>query len=176
MTRFWDDFSYSDPAAAPSWDFGNQMAEAIGEVTINFADLEDDVSAAISFLLKRGDDVGRIVTAELSFKGKLNLVAAVFRHLTPESERLESLRELLGLCLKIEGIRNQVVHSSWIRHVDNPKVIRRKFTAKMRHGFREETEGLAPAQVQDISIYCGYLGWCFDQLLYEEFGEEYGQS
>jgi hypothetical protein len=175
VTRFFNDFSYSDPSTASSWEFGDHLAEALGTATISFAALDDDVSNAISFLLQRGVEVGRVVTAELSFKNKLHLLGSLFRHAAPKSANVERMRELLGLFLKIEAVRNQVIHSSWIRDFDSAERIRRKYTAKMSYGFREETERLAAPQLLDISFYCGYLGWCLDQLLYGEFGLEYGE-
>jgi hypothetical protein len=53
--------------------------------------------------------------------------------------------------------------------------VRRKFTAKRRHGLKKQEEELTPGQIHEIALHCDYLIFCLDELMYEAFGSEYGE-
>lgn len=150
------------------------LAECLGETVRWFEELDDQISTAISFLLQRGDDVGRIVTCELSFKAKVNLLEVLFRHERPNSEHLDSLRQLSGACLQIEQRRNQVVHSRWGEVINGKGVSRHKYTARGKRGLHEQSENLALNQLVAIWCHCGFLAHCVDELMFWEFDIEYG--
>lgn len=152
------------------------LAEAVGKTALLFEELDDQISTAISFLLRRGDQVGRIVTCELSFRAKVNLLQALFRNERPDSEHLEELRDLCGACLQIEHRRNQVTHSNWRQAFNGTDVTRHKYTARGKHGLREQAESLTLNQVEAISCHCGFLAHCADELMFWEFDIEYGTS
>jgi hypothetical protein len=152
------------------------LAEAVGETVLWFEELDNQISTAISFLLRRGDDVARIVTCELSFRAKVLLLETLFRSERPESEHLDSLHELCSACFQIEQRRNQVVHSNWRPVVNGVGVTRHKFTARGKHGLREQVESLTLNQVVAIWCHCGFLAHCVDELMFWEFDTEYATS
>ena len=172
---YYNEFKYSDPSEKGIEGQVSNAREAIGDVTICFADLEDQLSTSISFVLQRGDEVGRIVTAELAFKNKTHLLASLFKATRSDSDNLGRLDELLGLCCDAEALRNQIVHSSWRTGLAGEPALRRKYTAKRDHGLKKNEETLTPVQIHEIALHCGYLIWGLDQLMYEEFGSEYGE-
>ena len=177
--RYYDDFVYPTPdeKGFPGEEY--TPAEAIGNVTIYFADLEEQLSRGIHFLIGVAEEASRAITSELSFKNKVNLFASLFRQRRPASEWMRQLGDLVVVCYRAEEIRNQVVHSLWITTLAddtslNKLITRRKHTAKS-HGLRTHEETLTPYQIQAIASYCSYVAWSVDQLLYYEFGSEYGE-
>ena len=168
-------FDFKTGPSQPDMGTSQNVFEAIGEVVNGFEQLDDQMATAIAFLLRRGEYVGRIVTAELSFKAKVNLLAVLFAHERPQSEYVADLRELAAACLQVEGRRNQIVHSRWLPEGDGHSVKRIKHTARGKKGLRTDEEGLAPDQVDAVWQHCAYLDWSLDQMMYAEFGSEYGQ-
>lgn len=173
--KHYDEFKYPTASELPSWNEKMTVHEALGEALVWFEELDDQLSAGISFLVGRGDDVGQIVTAGLSFRAKPDLFGALFRNKRPQSENLERLDALLGACQQIEQKRNEVVHSRWLHDLDGFGMTRTKVTAHRKRGLQRHSEKLTPAQVQTIAHQCGYLAHSVDELLYWEFGGEYGE-
>jgi hypothetical protein len=170
------DFAYPEPDESPPA-FPQEektLAHMLGETVLWFEELDDQLSTAISFLLRRGDQVGRIVTCELSFRAKLNLFEALFRNERPDSKNLDDLRELCRSCSQIEEKRNQVIHSNWRSVINGPGVTRLKYTARGKHGLREHSENFSLNQVEAIWCHCGYLARSVDELMFLEFDIEYG--
>lgn len=150
------------------------LAAALGKTVLWFEELDDQISTAVSFLLRRGDDVGRIITCELSFRAKVNLFEVLFRKEQPGSEHLSSLRDLCAACLQTEQRRNQVIHSNWRPDLDGLGIVRRKYTARGKHGLREQAEKLSLNQVSAVWEHCGFLAHSVDELMFWEFNTEYG--
>ena len=96
-------FEFQAGPSSPDCGTSESVFEAIGEVVNGFEQLDDQVSTAISFLLRRGEHLGRIVTAELSFRAKVNLLGVLFAHERPQSERLPELRELSAGFLQVRS-------------------------------------------------------------------------
>ena len=61
------DYKYDHAADPMEPEPGQLIEHAIGDVIIGFEELDDAISFAISGILNRGDDMGRIVTSQLSF-------------------------------------------------------------------------------------------------------------
>jgi hypothetical protein len=174
--NYYDKFEYPSRSEPPFSGDSASVPEALGEVVIWFEELDEQLSTAISFLLHRGDTVGQIVTAELSFKAKAALLNALFKQEAPQSTRFLQLDELVGACSQVEQKRNEVLHSKWGNELGGgPRMTRIKYTARGRTGLQHLSEALTPAQVQAIAHHCGYLAHCVDELMYLEFGQEYGE-
>ncbi len=175
MGRF--DFEYPRPETqAPDLSFEDtSLAKALGETVVWFEELDEQLCTSISFLLHSGDDVGRIVTAELSFRAKVDLFSSLFRGLRPGSDNLSAVRDFCAACAQIEAKRNQVMHSKWRHQMDGSGVTRLKYTARAKHGLRKQEELLALNQVEAIWVHCGYLAHSLDELMFWEFGKEYGE-
>ena len=173
MRRY--EFKESDYSAEPmNGEPPESIPGAIGEVIVSFESLDDQISTAIGFLLRRGDDVGRIVTAEVSFKAKVNLLGSLFRLERPKSSWMEQLNELCAACHQIEEHRNRVAHSKWSHAAEWPAMTRQKWTARAKQGLQHQTEEVQPSRVRAIGFHCGFLAHSVDELMFGEFGEEYG--
>jgi len=94
-------------------DHGALMATVLGELVIVFGELDDRVSEAIVALLDRGDRVGRVVTDDLGFSVKVNLLRRLYRETRPLSDRLLELDELCNSCLYVARERSRIVHADW---------------------------------------------------------------
>lgn len=168
-------FRFTVGPSSPECGTSASVFEAIGEAVNGIEQLDDQIVNAISFLLRRGEQVGRIVTTELSFRAKVNLLAVLFAHDRPRSEYLSELRELTAAFLQVEERRNQIVHSMWRRGSDGLGMTRIKHTARGKQGLRMQCETLEPDQVDALWQHCAYLDWSLDQLMYAEFGSDYGE-
>lgn len=168
-------FDFETGVSNPECGTSATVLEAIGEVVNCFEQLDDQISNAISFLLRRGDAIGRIVTAELSFRAKVNLLSVLFGNERPDSQSLRELRELCVAFLHVEERRNQFIHSTWQHDLEGPSMVRVKHTARGKHGLRTSTEALAPDQADGLWQHCAYLDWSLDDLMFSEFGSEYGE-
>lgn len=172
---YYDEFRYPDANEQPIPGFSTSVQEAIGGVVIWFQELDGQLSTAIAFLLRRGDIVGQIVEANLSFAAKVNLLEALFKHERSDSQYFGHVHELSRACLQIEEKRNQVVHSKWSMQIEGSGMTRSKYNVKHKHGLQHYSEPLTPTQVESIGLHCGYLAHCVDELMYLEFGHEYGE-
>lgn len=170
---YYDAFTYPDASHEP-YGTADTVARALGSVVIEFEMLDEQIRAAISFLLRRDENIGRIVTAELSFKNKVNLLAALFRQQKANSPDIDRLDELGARFFEIEQQRNRVVHSKWKGQLFGNSMTIQKYTARHRQGLRRQEESLTPGQVEAIALHCGYLAFCLDELMFAEFGEAYG--
>jgi hypothetical protein len=140
---------------------GDVFSSAIGRIALNFSDLEDQVSTAIIKLLKLEEKTGDIVTAEMSFKNKLHMMAALVRHFIPtiqfntgENNPDEELSELIKFCTKSEQLRNQIMHSSWVGpYLWDAKAQRLKKSAKSKKGLCVKIEDVDAAYLLDIADY-----------------------
>jgi hypothetical protein len=125
---------------------------------VSFSELEDRLSEAIDSLIGGNDGTGSIVAAELSFRAKVNLFASLVRHradgryfTVPDAAVSEVLQELCNNIFKAEELRNAVLHSSWIElDMSDGKVVRRKATAKSKHGFRVTEEEIGSGYLLDV--------------------------
>ena len=115
------------------------------------------------------------MTAELSFKQKLHVLASLFKAVCAGSENIKRMDELVGRLAEAEGLRNQVVHSIWRGNLEGSGITRRKVTAKMGEGLRKREQSLQPLQILSIGYHFMYLVHSLDELLYIEFGSKYGE-
>ena len=168
-------FDFTPGPSRPECGTSSNVFEAIGEAAAGFEFLDDQVATSIAFLLRRGDIVGRIVTAELSFGAKVNLLTVLFATERPQSPHLEALRELAAGCFQVEARRNQIVHSRWLRDFAGGAK-RVKHTARGKRGLQTTEEPIAPDQVDAVWQHCSLLDWHLDQLMMAEFGSEYESS
>ncbi len=147
---------------------------AIGEVVIWFEELDEMLATSISFILRRGDQLGRAVTAPLSFRAKIDLFGALFRADRPRSRYLDEVYELCKGCLKAEQERNVVVHSRWEGTFESANHASIKFTARAKNGLREVKEPWPKDRFIAAWTECGRLTHEIDELMFYEYGTEYG--
>jgi len=155
--HFYEDFFYNDDNVNEVDHKGNPytVESAIGRIVLNFADLEREFSSVIAFLLQVKPEAGSTVTAELSFKNKLNLISALYRQCTVDQESLDWFSALMKLLQKCEELRNQIVHSHWF-DAREAGVLRVKPANSQRKGHFVKSEELLPMHLMNISDYIAY--------------------
>lgn len=121
----------------------------IGRVVANFAILEVHLSLLVHSLLSLPYPIGRVVTAEQSFKAMLTLAANLVRSRL-NSEAQAEFRSVLKLIRGAEGQRNTIVHSLW-GGVEEDCVIRTKYTAKERKGLTLQRDSLTTDDLHEIA-------------------------
>lgn len=128
---------------------------AIGRIAVGFSFLED-CARNVSIVLAGTDlTTGHIITAELSFRQKVDLVGTLARHRlaalhSDEGTRedlVEELDEILFLCRRAEELRNTYLHSSYGQQ------LRAKMSAKAKHGLRVLVEPVSPSLLLDVADF-----------------------
>lgn len=132
----------------------NNHCLAIGKITIAFAELESWLSSFIWALMVPFSEqhIGQMVTAEMSFSRKLDLLASLFQYRCKDIQERDKLKALVTKLTKLEQERNTVQHSLWICQSDDPEeVTRLKITAKRKHGLSHAKEVLTSQPLEDLA-------------------------
>ena len=139
----------------------DELSSVIGLISIGFQRLEDVLSAFIIEMLDIDIAKGKIIVAELYFTNKVNMFCSLF-HLLKDSKHFnhgsidkdEYFKELAKSILKCQDLRNQVIHSSFIKNFKtDSKIIRQKMTAKSKKGLIEIHENVEIPFLFDIYDY-----------------------
>jgi hypothetical protein len=170
------EFKYSGTSFEGAVGDALPLNDAIGQIAMNFSELEDEVSAAIGFLLRTTIEKGLLVTSEMSFRAKVNVLSALIRMeyksgaiVHPISEK--DFNDLLYMCHKSEELRNKLLHSSWIFDHSKKEVRRQKLSIKKSRGFIHEEEPLTPGQVLDIADYIIYTAVSIEEYFIGTYPE-----
>lgn len=150
--------SYEDRIGTP-----DAISAAIGRIAINFNDLEKELSSVIAYLLQSGEDIGRIVTADLSFGNKVNLMSALSLARLSGADDTEQLQALSRLCRRAEELRNRILHSSWLSASLPEFTERIKLSSKGRKGFSQKRELMTSAELMDIADFIAYSTTMVDE-------------
>ena len=140
----------------------DELSACIGRISIGFQMLEDRISEGVTELLQIDPKLGEIVSAELSFKSKLDLFFSLINELRStfyfnrlEGEGFEEnyLNEFRKALFKCAELRNKVIHSIFIDNAKNQKILRKKKTSKAKIGLRQTTEELEISNLLNIYDY-----------------------
>lgn len=167
------DFQYQPDDSATVFGKDQTVEHALADVIIAFEDLDDMLTGAISGILGRGEDVGRIVTSQLSFRNKVDMFGALVKFDRPATTLATLIGELCTGCLAIEEERNKIVHSKWWHDLSTPDIHRSKFTARAKHGLKETRETWRPDRFASVSAHCWYLAHEIDSWMWAEYGRQY---
>lgn len=160
--KYYEDFkrtgySYAERVGEP-----NELDAALGAIASSFTYLEDTARNVIIVLSRLSLEVGHILTARMSFRQKLDVLAPLTEYLASLNTssdaqcdleaRLEATRELLVLCSRAEELRNTYLHSSYGYRE------RAKLSAGGRNRIRFVREAVDGALLLDVSDYIQYVG------------------
>ena len=142
----------------------DEFSCAIGRIAIWFSGLEDEITHTIANILRLDETTSGILTAELSFKGKIHLLSSLVRARYDISTSIgssslqEYLSELVARVFEAEQLRNQIMHSSWIGpFLRDGRAERRKVTAKAAKGHLITSEKVDSAYLLDIADFICYI-------------------
>ncbi len=120
----------------------------------------------ITLFLGVQNDIGAIVTAELSYKGLLHLASSLFKHkhkrgdfVVENEDCAERFDELMALCFAAEEHRNRTIHSSYVAGR-----FRVKTTAKAKAGLKTTVEAIDADKLLDISDFIAAAGMHVEEL------------
>ena len=128
-----------------------QSERAIGRICMAFQQLEELVSDQIGRLISDDGQLGTIITAELSFQKRVELLSSLYLYRLQLTERPEALKTLLAKLQRAEERRNTILHSYWIRSPVCGMLTRYKYTAKSRKGLVRHSEDLEPEHIEAIA-------------------------
>ena len=143
---------YGSKKAAAKWDW-DQVVRGLGLVSIEFQSLESLIKLGIAELVAKDDPVmGFLVTAEIPFKGLIDLLYVAWEHRNKEVN--QELVKILGRCRKAAERRNELVHSYWSQQTKDGKnvAVRVKFTARLRQGFKMKNEIITAAIMEKVAL------------------------
>lgn len=115
-----------------------------------FQGLEEILSRLIGLLISEDALLGKIITAELSFRNKLGLLHSLYLYRAAVQKTPASFKTLLGRLHRVEERRNMILHSNWIKSPFCGVLTRYKYTAKPGKGFVHHTEDFQPDQIETI--------------------------
>src|ERR1700722_1006053 len=160
--KFFQDFERSGDSFVERIGEPEELDAAIGRVALGFSFLEDTARNVIVLLSAADSKVGHIMTAELSFRQKIDVLASLVWHRLPmmaESDRSlnnpetkEHLKELILICRRAEELRNTYLHSYYA----GPE--RLKLSAKAKHGLKVHRETVDAGLVLDVADFIVYVG------------------
>jgi len=129
-----------------------------------FQELEELVSCLIGLLISDDNQLGLIITSELSFRNKLGLLYSLYLYRTATPQRPEDLKKLLARLRRVEERRNTILHSYWVKSPVCGMLIRYKYAAKPAKGFVQDVEDLQPEHIEAIAAEIGLVA--DDLILY----------
>jgi hypothetical protein len=109
------DFKFSGETFRDKIGEPEEFDAALGRIVLAFSYLEDSVRDVISLLLGTDIKVGAIVSAELGFRQKLDVLGSlVWLRLetgsSHDASAKDTLKKLLRICRQSEELRNQHLH------------------------------------------------------------------
>jgi len=135
----------------------NEILAEIGKIVITHNLIETSLSNMIGAIIsiRTHDQIGQIVTAELSFRQKISLLRSLLvLCLTDQHGAIKELDGIKGKLHEADAQRNIVVHSNWFKSEDNEEeevVVRSKTTAKEKHGLKFEWVELNLKEIEKIT-------------------------
>lgn len=117
----------------------------IGKIVVVFSYIEDSLAEIIARIFMVGGcthEIGRIITAELSFKQRVSTLDSLLLKLGKETNCIAEFNRIKPLLTQAEEARNIVVHSVWAKPcpANSPyTVVRIKTTARQKVGLRVDT-------------------------------------
>src|SRR5687767_7228686 len=79
MTKWYEEFKATGHKFVERVGRPDGVTSAVGRIAMNFSDLEDQLTIGIRVLLGVDEVTGEIVSAELSFRNKVNMFSSLFR-------------------------------------------------------------------------------------------------
>lgn len=124
----------------------------LGKINVQFSSLELALSMLVWGLICDDQNVGQIITADLSFKHIINLLNALLIYKVKDNILYEKSKEIIKRAIQCEEKRNQLTHSIWSINENNDLVFRQKTTSKLKKGLTTSYEILDENKINDISI------------------------
>lgn len=161
-----DTDGYEDRVGPPE-----ELPAVIGLICLNFQSLEDELVKRIIQMLDLEQEIGEIVTSELSYKNLLNLFSSLYHKLKidfhfnaiPNYEE-GYFKALLKALYKCDEMRNQILHSTIIQNWQTKKIVRKKITSKAKSGLKKIEHDVDIPYLFNVADYIGCMQMEVDQF------------
>jgi hypothetical protein len=121
----------------------DKFLASLGVITVNFQCLEKYMEFFIWALIGDDQEIGQIVTSQISFNGLCDLLSSLFRYRAENSELVKELDDLIKRANEVVGERNKFIHSSWFGDFES-SIVRVKITARGKTGLKHQYENIGP--------------------------------
>ena len=137
---------------SPAFPGYDTVARELGSLNIEFNHLELFIARCIWELLDHFEDpnLGSLITAQLSFKAKLDLLGALSKYRIREDESRSSLDALVKKAAEAEAARNRHFHSLFVWFQNQQLPIRIKPTAKREKSLYYQVERIDTKLLHDL--------------------------
>jgi hypothetical protein len=144
---------------------------SFGECIVWFQHIEHTLCTCISALAGMTEEIGQIVTSEMSFRVRVTIYSALAQNLAGQDALPEDLAELVKRLRWAEEERNRLVHSVWDLCEENPGTLRREKNALRKNKFKADVENFHPEDFEELQRL--FEGICTDlsYLTSEQFPE-----
>ena len=122
----------------------------LAESIVWFQNIEATLSICIAVFSNMDEEIGEIVTSEMSFRGKIATLSALAMHFSHEDQLHEDISELFSRVRWAEQERNRLVHSMWDLNEEKPGIIERTKSAIRKNRHREDTEDLVAGDLEEL--------------------------
>jgi hypothetical protein len=124
----------------------------LGRLTVTYSELEHMLKQLAGFLVSREDQqLGQIVTAQLSFRALMDIVPSLALHRFDDPTRLTKLGEILADADGVAARRNSIVHSDWAPGAFADTGLRLKQTARAKKGLHLHIEHVTAKDVRKVA-------------------------
>jgi hypothetical protein len=122
----------------------------LGKLVANFQSVEIAIALIVWGLIAEEQQVGRIITSQLSFSKLLDVGSSLLRYrVGDDHEVVAELEGLLRRASEVEQKRNRLTHSAWAVGDDGEEVVRLKWTARRGQGLRQQEGSVAVDELKD---------------------------
>ncbi|MDD5700487.1 MAG: hypothetical protein PHU23_00430 [Dehalococcoidales bacterium] len=123
-----------------------------------------------------GTRLGQIITSELSFRQKIDLLSTIYRIKFNSPTELVEIDTILARTAQAEQKRNAVVHSFWTASTSLSSVDRIKITAKRKDkGLKLVIENLSAKDLEDIANYIAEVAYDIQTLVIRFCASNFGK-
>ena len=126
-----------------------QLFAAIGLISVNFQCLEKSMEFFAWALIGEDQEIGQIVTSQISFNRLCDLIGSLFRYRAGGSGLVKELDGLIKRASKVAEERDRVIHSNWAGDLES-SILRVKITAKRETGLKHQYEYTDPNDLLKI--------------------------
>ena len=132
----------------------DRFLAALGLVSTNYQVLEKYVEFFVWTLIGQDQEIGQILTSQMSFRRLCDTLCSLFRHRVQDSEMVEELEGIIKKAAQAEERRNALIHSSWwgLESTDLP-VTRLKITSKRKRGLKHTYESMDPDDLREVALF-----------------------
>lgn len=127
--------------------------KALGRISVNFQILEASITFFIWNLIGSDQNIGKIITSQVSFSKNCNLLSSLFRYRVQDTIKIKELNNILKRVGEAEQRRNTIIHSIWTINDEDPKAkpLRIKITSNRKAGLNMQTEDIEAEELNKIA-------------------------